>query len=425
MKNKKLWVSILAGILAALMLGTLMVGLIPSRVSAASSSEIRNQINDLEAQDAEITAQLDELESQMSGTMDEIEEAVEQKKLLDQQIFLLFQQINNINSRIATYGVLIADKQDELDDATARYQELSDQNRLRVRAMEENGSLSYWSVLFKANSFADLLDRLSMIEEIAAADQRRLQDLDEAAKKVAAAREELETEKKNLEDIKASKTAAQAELEEKREAADQMLEDLRARGEEFDDLIGQSKDKHVEVSEEIAAMENEYDEAVNREYWATYVPPPTTAPSGDGGLEPGEKPDDLPSSGGTWGRPLDSYSVTSPFGWREHPIWGGQRFHEGVDLSSPAGSPIYAIRGGVVHVATYNDSCGYFVSIDHDNGFRSIYMHMTYFVVSAGQYVNQGECIGVVGSTGDSTGPHLHLGMVYNGSFVNPMDYIP
>ena len=170
MKKRKLWISVMAGLLAAVMLLTLVAGLIPTRASAASSSEIKQQINDLKSQKKEIEAQMEDIQSQFEENEDEIVNIVNEKNLIDQEITLLYEQIDNINEQLSAYALLIADKQDELDDAQERMDELNAKNKDRIRAMEEDGSVSYWSVLFKASSFADLLDRLNMIEEIAASD---------------------------------------------------------------------------------------------------------------------------------------------------------------------------------------------------------------------------------------------------------------
>lgn len=110
---------------------------------------------------------------------------------------------------------------------------------------------------------------------------------------------------------------------------------------------------------------------------------------------------------------------------RIHPISGVWKMHYGVDMSAATGTPIYAARSGKVTVASYQaGGAGNYVSINHGDGFSSIYMHMTHYIVSVGQYVTQGQVIGYVGSTGGSTGPHLHFGIAYNGSYVNPMQYV-
>ena len=128
--------------------------------------------------------------------------------------------------------MLIADKQDELDNAQEHYDTLNEEYKVRIRTMEEEGTLSYWEVLFKANSFSDLLDRLNMVEEIAASDNRRLQELDEATKAVETAQTELTAEKADLEVTRKELDETQAELDSKREEADEVIKELVAKGEE-------------------------------------------------------------------------------------------------------------------------------------------------------------------------------------------------
>jgi murein DD-endopeptidase MepM/ murein hydrolase activator NlpD len=207
---------------------------------------------------------------------------------------------------------------------------------------------------------------------------------------------------------------------------------------------------------EIANKKDEYDNAVYREWLATSVPPttkpkppsqttpPETTPTKP--TEPGEtteptqettepeettkpteetKPQETKPAEESWALPIYYTAFTSAFGYRTDPVYGGSAYHYGVDLAAPTGTPIYASRSGTVSTATYDGSCGYYVQINHGDGYRSIYMHMTHYVVSAGQYVSRGQVIGYCGSTGKSTGPHLHFGISYNGSYVNPANYIP
>ena len=196
MNKRKLLVSIIAGLLAALMVFGIVASVIPTRAHAEkSSSQIEEEINEWKEKKEENEEKMAELEGKLSDNWEKMEDMVEQKNVIDQQVFLLHEQIQIITEEIAAYGELIADKQEELDEAMAHYQALSDKYKERIRAMEEDGNLSYWSVLFKANSFSDLLDRLNMIEEIAASDQRRLKELDQAAKVVENAKVGLEAEK--------------------------------------------------------------------------------------------------------------------------------------------------------------------------------------------------------------------------------------
>ena len=418
MNKRKRWVSVMAGIMAAIMLLSLILSLIPTRVGAASSSEIKKQIAALKEEKKEIDAQLKDVKSQLKANDSEIEGIVAQKNAIDQEIHLLHQQIDNINQQVATYALLIADKQDELDEATVRLEELQVKNKERIRAMEEEGELSYWSIIFKANDFSDLLDHLSMVQEIEAADQRRLQEISEVAQEVANVQSELTLEKTDLEDTKAELDAAEVTLEEKREEADALLAELVAKGEEFEALIDESEELQSDLMKEIAQAEKDLKAAEYKEWLATYVP--TTKPSGTD-TTPSTQ---APSSSG-WIKPLKSYSLTSPFGMRVHPISKVWKMHEGVDMSAPQGTPIYAAKAGKVTRTAYQEGgAGYYVSINHGDGFASVYMHMTNYIVSPGQYVSAGQVIGYVGSTGGSTGPHLHFGISYNGTYVNPMNYI-
>ena len=428
MKNRKKMVSLLAGIMAAVMVLTLVLSLLPTRAYAASSSEIRKQINQLKDQKTELKSQIEDLKKQYQANKDDIADIVSRKNIIDQEIGLLHAQLDNINEQISAFGVLIADKQDELDNAQDHYDQLNEEYRVRVRTMEEEGTLSYWEVLFKANSFSDLLDRMSMIEEIAASDNRRLKELDEATQAVAKAQSELETEKADLETTKEELNATQAELDDKRSEADEVIAELIAKGVELEGMKTDLEAEDENLLKQIAQMEKEYNAAKHQEwlaYMATYttVPPATTAaPSGSGsGSNSGTS---TPSSGGNWLRPCSYTYMSSPFGFRTSPTSGASSYHQGVDLAAPANTPIYASRAGVVTTATYSNNAGYYVTINHGDGFSSIYMHMNNFVVSSGQAVSAGQLIGYVGRTGIATGYHLHFGIAYNGAYVNPCAYV-
>ena len=445
MKNRKKFVSIMAGILAAVMLLTLILGILPAAATAAtSSSEIRNQIDELEKQQAELDKEMAEIQKQYQANANEMQDMVNQKNVIDQEIANLNAQIELINEQIAAFNLLIADKQEELDAAQEKLAGLNEQNKARIRAMEEEGELSYWSVLFKASSFADLLDRIAMIEEIAEADKRRLDEMSVAANEVKAAMADLQLQLSEQEEAIAELTEAAQVQEEKRVQAEELLNKLVAKGAEFEAMMDESEAAQDELLQEIAAKEKEFDQAKYREWLATSVvtTKATQAPTkpstgggnsggGSGGGNSGGGSEGGSGGGGGgqtsssgWLTPVSGYRVTSVFGWRLHPVHGYYRMHNGVDLACAQGTPIYAARSGQVTTATYGKDAGYYVSINHGDGFASVYMHMTHYVVKAGSYVSQGQLIGYVGSTGASTGPHLHFGISYNGTYVNPMKYI-
>lgn len=456
-KQKKL-VSILAGIMAAVMLLTLILSLFPAKASALSSKEIKKQINALKQQNKDLEKQIEDIQAQYGENEDEIANLVNRKYAIDQEISILYEQIENIGQQLTAFGLLIADSQDDLDAAQDRLEELSLKNKERIRAMEEDGSVSYWSVLFKAKSFSDLLDRLNMIEEIAASDQRRLKEMSEAAELVAQAKDVLQGEKDELQTTKDELDAAQAQLNQKKEEAQQLLNELIQKGYELENLYDQYELEKQQLLDEIAQKEAEYELQKELEwiaYMATYTEPTTAPPatqkpttgnnsggnqnSGSGtdgagnngsqdSTQPPEettKPTEPPaSSGESWIVPCTYRQLSSPFGERESPTAGASSNHQGIDLAGPEGTPIYATRSGVVTVNKSSKSAGNYVTIKHDNTYSSIYMHLSRSVVKKGQTVKQGELIGYMGSTGIVTGTHLHFGIIKNGTYVNPANYM-
>ena len=434
MRNRKRLVSILAGILAASMLLALLVSVLPVSASAKSSKEIKEEIDALKGDRSEIWAQLEELQSQQDATWESIEEMVEQKNNIDQQIGLLYTEIDNINAQIRSYTELIAANQEELDAAEARLAELNEKNKERIRAMEEEGKISYWSVIFKAKSFTDLMDRLNMMEEINRADKRRMNELSEAAQAVNEARAALETEKAALEESRVALQESEAVLAEKRAEADAILAELNADKRALDQMEADYEAEEAKLSAQIAADEVEYTKArkaeeeerkrreeEERKKQEEANKKPVDSGSNDGGS--GNSGGGSSNSEG-WGRPCTWRKLTSPYGYRIHPTLGYRKFHNGVDLANSQGTPIYATRSGKVTVATYGSTYGYYVTINHGDGYSSLYAHMTHYVVSKGDTVKKGQLIGYMGSTGRSTGPHLHFSIFYNGSSVNPMNYI-
>ena len=301
----------------------------------------------MKKQKSAIEAEIQNLKNQIKENGTEIEKMVSEKNVIDQEIFYLYQQINNTNNQIATYSLLIADKQDELTAAQARYDKLLAENKERIQAMEEEGELSYWSVLFQANSFADLLDRVNMVQEIAAADRRRLDELNKASQLVATAKEELEVEKVGLEETKVTLTETQAELEVKREEADLLLAELVDKGIEYELRVDLAHDEKDQLMLDIANVQEEYNDATKPK------PPseteastqPTDPSETTKATEPGEttepteettKPTEetKPASEG-WKVPISYTAFTSPYGYRVHPIYGTKKFHYGVDLAAP------------------------------------------------------------------------------------------
>jgi len=395
-------------LMSALLAAVLLFGAVPCPVSAATSAEIQKEIDALEAENKEIQKQINAIQSQYNANFSEMEDIVAKKEAIDQEITLLSSKIETTNEQIKAYGQLIADTQDELEEAEEELRALSEAHRERIRVMEEEGNLTYWEVIFQANSFTDLLDRINMMEEINAADRRRIEQMRIAADIVTATQMNLENEKTALEDTRVRLATDQSVLEEKRTESDGLLYELEQKAEEFQILLAESEILQEELMDEIAQKETElkeakYDEELKR-----------LALKGEN-----------PPSNATWVTPTINWKLTSPFGMRLHPVLKYNRMHNGIDMAAPQGTPIYATRAGKVTKVSYQaGGAGNYVSINHLDGFSSIYMHMTHYVVKKDQMVSAGQIIGYVGSTGISTGPHLHFGISYAGTYVNPLAYI-
>lgn len=376
--------------------------------AATSTSQIKDEITDLKVENAQIQAQIESVRTQYNANASEIQALVDKKNAVDQEISLLHSQIININEQLRVYGQMIADAQERLDDSNQRLKELNQQYKERIRAMEEEGEITYWQVIFESSSFTDFLDRMNIVDEIAAADTQRLLDLQVASANVEENQRILTEEMLDLQDTREQLSESEEILKEKRTESDDILRDLIAKQSEFQVLLDESEALQNELMNEIAQKQKELQAAQYKEELVKM------ALKGQN-----------PPSNATWIEPVSGYTISSPFGNRKSPTAGASTYHRGVDMACPSGTPIYATRAGTVTVASYQaGGAGYYVSINHGDGFASIYMHMTRYVVSKGQSVTQGQLIGYVGSTGISTGPHLHFGVSYGGTYVNPMAYL-
>lgn len=387
----------------------LVLSCVPIQAGASEKTDkIEDELGSLKSENADIQAEIDAVRQQYTAASNQIQDLVNRKNAVDQEIALLHSQILNINQQVIAYGQLIAYAQDDMDEESQRLDELNEKHKARIRAMEEGGTVSYWEVLFQASSFTDFLDRMAMIEEIAQSDQRRLEEIQQAADDLSSTQAKMQQELRSLAEAQQTLADSESLLAEKRTESDGLLRSLAAQKEEFELLLDDSEAKQDALMKEIAQKEKELANAQYEEKLAKLA------------LQ-GQNP----PSNATWITPVSGYTITSAFGMRIHPVYKYALMHNGIDMACPQGTPIYATRAGTVTTASYQaGGAGYYVSINHGDGFSSIYMHMTNYVVSGGQSVAAGQLIGYVGSTGVSTGPHLHFGVSYAGTYVNPMAYI-
>lgn len=437
------------------------VGIVPwssaEEMTSAELAEIRKEIGSkldaidsdlsgLQSEAGDIEDQMNELMDKLNENADETKAVVDQKYDLDQQADLIRQQVENTNAQIQEYNKLIAQRQMELDLALEQEATMQERYQERVRVMEEDGKVSYLQILFNAASFTDFLDRLDMIKEIAESDQLAIANLEKAREDVAQAQEQLQSEKEALSSAKEQLAQQELQLEEKREEANSLISNLGFEAEGYQDEYSvyesQEEQLRAEILEMVAqydAMKAEYDEALAEENAAiareeeekrqreaaaaaAAASSKVSSTTSDAQYYSNYSTDAVKESG--FLTPLSSYVVTCAFGPRIHPITGSYGNHTGVDLAANSGTNIYASKSGTVIVAAVSSAYGNYVVISHGSGQATLYAHMSSMAVSSGDYVAQGQLIGYVGSTGWSTGPHLHFEVIIDGEYVNPMNYI-
>lgn len=441
-KYRRVIISVIAGFLVL----TMIFGFVAMLASAKSSDEIQSEINDLESQSQDLAAQREALEQEIEENKNKTLTIVEEKSQVDRDIELTRQEVELVKEQIHQFNLLISEKQAELDGLEAQQQELFERYKRRMRAMQEHGDVNYWSVIFEADSFVDMLSCRTMIEEIANCDQRMMDEMRAVAAEVMAAKNGLAEEKITLEQKRTELADAEERLADKRQESENLLNELLSDKERLIAEAEQCEAAEAELTDKIAALEVQRTAALLAEWQAAHPPQPkptepaqdnsgdstepTEPDSGNNGAtetEPETEPNLPPSASEGFLFPLPAgigVVITSPYGYRVHPITGNYTLHNGVDLAISAGTPIYASKSGVVTTATNHYSYGNYVTINHLDGYSTLYAHMTYYVVSEGDTVEQGQIIGYVGSTGYSTGPHLHFTVFNNGSTENPMSYI-
>lgn len=406
---KKKAISIVCIILAFLMMVTLVVSVIGSLGALAAGGQ--DQIDALEQQKSELQSQQASIQTNIDDLIAQQADVIDQKAAMDEKNELARQEIELINEQIDVYTGLIEDKAEELEKAEAAEQAQYELYRKRVRAMEEEGSYTYLDILFQCRSLSDVLSAIDMIGEIMDSDKRLF--------------EEYKTARETTEQVKAEYEATLAQLGEKQET-------LEAEKAELEEQIASAVEVINQLQDDIDAAKAEYAKAAAAEAAAqasiNAIIAQMQAEEEAARQEAAQNNQQYTGTGSTatgtyiWPCPSSTY-VTSAFGMRDHPLFGDERPHSGIDIAGSAGSEVLAADSGTVAVATYSSSYGNYVTIYHSNGDYTLYAHMSSLAVSAGQSVTQGDVIGYVGSTGWATGPHLHFEIRVNGSTVDPLSY--
>lgn len=406
--NKRKIRAALALCLSVLMMGTVVSEAIPVPAYAVTQS----QIDELKEQRNVIRAQRQEKQAIVEALEAEKADVVAQKQAMDERNMYTLQQIQLNNQEIELYDEMIAEKAAELEEAQRLENEQLERYRARVRAMEENGGYNILAIISKSDSFSDMLTAMDDVGEIMESD-RQLEDAYIAAREnTESVKADYEDTRAELEELKAQLKAEQEELEKDIEEAIQIIldleNDLENRQAEYDAIMAAEDAANATIDKLVAELE------------AQRAAEAAAAAAAAGGSSGGGSA----NASGSFLWPVASYVyVSSRFGLRVHPITGKTKSHTGIDIASNQGTAVYASDGGTVTLAGWNGGYGNCIMIDHGNGYVTLYGHLSSISVSVGQTVSQGATIGAVGSTGNSTGPHLHFEVLKNGTRIDPEQF--
>ena len=384
-------------VLAALICAVMALTMAAAPAAAVTQADI----DALKSDAKELSTQKKELKQKLSALANDKASAIQRKNLLDQQISTISAEIANTEQQIAAYTQLINQTQQELEEAEAQEEKQYELFCQRVRAMEERGTASYWSVLFNASSFTDLLSTLDFINEIMEYDQGVIDDLQALQEEISAKKADLEEQKAGEEAAKAELVDRKAELSQQRKEADALVKEIESNESEYKDTLDAINAEEEDIQAKIVKL--------SKELAAQQVAQ--------------GKPSQAALGGYIW--PVSSRRITSPFGNRNTGISGASTNHKGVDIGGVGYSTeVKAAKAGTVIVAQHSSSYGNYVVVSHGSGNTTLYAHMSSIKVKVGQSVSQGTVVGITGSTGISSGPHLHFEITENGVRVDPRKYL-
>lgn len=391
----------------------LLVGGQPLLAFADNVDEIEANIKAKEQEISDANKKKKELQGNLTEVK-KIKESLEtQRSDLQSYVTQLDQNLSDVEEKIAELKELIAEKEEEilqttedLEEAEEKETEQYDALKERIKFLYEKGDTYYVELLFSSSGFSDFINRKDYIEKLSTYDMNLFKEYVKNRELVEVCKAELEAEEELLEEAKAKVDKEQANLEEL----------ISTKESEINRFTGDIKDKEKAIAEYEAdiAMENETIRALEA----------ALAEERKRLLEENGK-ENIIYDGGMFKWPAPSYTrISSEYGWRMHPTLGVEKFHNGVDMAAPGGSPILAAYDGEVIAAGYNSSMGNYIMINHGGGLITIYMHASALYVSQGTMVARGEKIAAVGTTGRSTGNHLHFGVRLNGQYVSPWNYL-
>lgn len=378
-------------------------------VQASNIDDLKKSISEKKAQINEANGQKKELQTGLNDVKRMVNELQGLKNDLEAFVTRLDSQLEQIEKKIEELKGLIKDKEDEIEETTLQLEEAEKTAaeqyvamKKRVKFMYEKGQTFYLELFLSSTGFGDMLNKVDYISKLTEYDRNKLEEFQMIVEQIEVLKESLEAEKAVLDEAKIGVEKEQENLStlmaEKEKEIAAYEADIGTKEEQIAAYEQEIADRNAAIAAleaAVAAEQKELDEANRRRF-----------------------------DGGKFAWPAPSYTrISDDYGMRMHPTLGIEKFHNGIDMAAPNGSPVLAAYDGEVVAADYNASMGNYIMIDHGSKVYTIYMHCSSLGVSKGQIVSRGQKIGAVGSTGRSTGPHLHLSVRVNGEYVSPWGY--
>lgn len=414
MKRKKVGKLLFIGIVVS----TLVVPVHASPIKDAKDKKQAIQENKSEAE-ADVKA----LQKEQQALKKSIEALDKKMQKLDERFYALSEELKQAN-------IDLKQIQTELEQAKEDEKIQYATMKKRIKYMYEHGETGYLEVIFQADSLSELLNRTEYVAKISEYDHNMLERLKAVRQKIAKA------EKKQEEEI-VKVTKLKAKVKEQKEEVEKLAKQKQSQMKQYEANIKKKKsliasyekqldaqDALIEKLEEEARRKAREEEERRRREQQQQQQSQNHSSNNPSSNDSNDSHENRYTGGAfSWPCPA-SHTVTSQYGYRIHPIIGTRKLHNGIDIGASYGSSIVAASGGTVISASYNGSMGNYVMIDHGSGITTVYMHCSRLSVSSGQKVSKGQQIANVGSTGMSTGPHLHFSVMKNGSYVSPWNYL-
>lgn len=397
---RKIQIPLLKKLKKTALIVTCAVALSAMPVSATSIQDAQENRDEAEENKDDAQNVLDDLEERQNTLINEVAE-------LDQQVSDIQSQITTKEEEEATLNTEIDDTKKKLAAAQVEEDNQYAAMMKRIQYLYENGEVEYIDTLMSSASFSDMLNKSEYVEQISSYDQKQLNALIQTRQDIQDYETTLEKDLKEVESVKA---------------------DLQTQKSNLDTVISEKNTKISEYSTDIDAQKalvQKYEEEMEKAEAQIAEYQRIAAQQSSSGNGSSSSPQYYTPSGGSFMWPAtQGSSISSYFGPRTSPTAGASSNHKGIDIPCPTGSDIVASAAGTVVISQYSSSAGYYIMIDHGNGISTVYMHNSQLLVSVGQTVEQGQVIAKAGSTGYSTGSHCHFGILVNGTYVNPLDYL-